>query len=122
MFCSTQPIKRYLCLLIREDQRAQRELEKAQQEAEKEEKRYQRALNETRQEIEQASGKKQERLQSEIQRLNELLLEAQVNKERAMSRAQMTRSGHVYIISNIGSFGENVYKIGMTRRLSLLIE
>lgn len=31
--------------------------------------------------------------------------------------AQQTKSGHVYIISNIGSFGENVYKIGMTRRL-----
>ncbi len=28
-----------------------------------------------------------------------------------------TRSGHVYVISNIGSFGEHVYKIGMTRRL-----
>jgi len=107
---------------IREEQRAQRELEKAQQETEKEEMRYQRALDEARQEIEQASGKKQERLQSEIQRLNELLLEAQVNKERAMSRAQMTRSGHVYIVSNIGSFGENVYKIGMTADLSLPIE
>ena len=34
-----------------------------------------------------------------------------------MSRAQMTRSGHVYVISNIGSFGHNVYKVGMTRRL-----
>ncbi len=102
---------------IREEQRAQRELEKAQQEAEKEEKRYQKALDEARQEIEQATGKRQEKLQTEIQRLNELLLEAQVNKQRAMSRAQMTRSGHVYIISNIGSFGENVYKIGMTRRL-----
>ena len=34
-----------------------------------------------------------------------------------MSRAQMTRSGHVYIISNIGSFGEDIHKIGMTRRL-----
>ena len=102
---------------IREEQRAQRELEKAQQEAEKEEKRYQRALDKARQEIDQATGKRQEKLQSEIQRLNELLLESQTNKERAMSRAQMTRSGHVYIISNIGSFGENVYKIGMTRRL-----
>ena len=29
----------------------------------------------------------------------------------------MTKSGHVYIISNIGAFGENIYKIGMTRRL-----
>ena len=28
-----------------------------------------------------------------------------------------TKSGHVYIVSNIGSFGENVYKIGLTRRL-----
>lgn len=27
------------------------------------------------------------------------------------------RAGYVYVISNIGSFGENVYKIGMTRRL-----
>ena len=34
--------------------------------------------------------------------------------------AQQTRRGHVYIISNIGSFGENVYKIGLTRRLEPL--
>jgi hypothetical protein len=34
--------------------------------------------------------------------------------------AQQTKQGHVYIISNIGSFGENVYKIGMTRRLEPL--
>lgn len=102
---------------MREEARAQRELEKAQQEAEREEKRYQEALDRARREIEQSTGQRHDRLQSEIQRLNELLLEAQANKERAMSRAQMTRSGHVYIISNIGSFGEHVYKIGMTRRL-----
>ncbi len=34
--------------------------------------------------------------------------------------AQQTKRGHVYIISNIGSFGENVFKIGMTRRLEPL--
>ena len=90
---------------MREEARAQRELEKAQQEAEREEKRYQEALDRARREIEQSTGQRHDRLQSEIQRLNELLLEAQANKERAMSRAQMTRSGHVYIISNIGSFG-----------------
>ena len=28
------------------------------------------------------------------------------------------RVGYVYVISNIGSFGENIYKIGMTRRLN----
>ena len=102
---------------MREEERAQRKLEKAQEEAEKEERRYQVALDKARREIEKSTGEKHTKLQSEVQRLNELLLEAQANKERAMSRAQMTRSGHVYIISNIGSFGEHVYKIGMTRRL-----
>lgn len=102
---------------IREEQRAQRELEKARQQSEKEEGQYQKALEKARQEVEKATGEKQEKLQSEIQRLNELLSEAQANKERALSRAQMTRSGYVYVISNIGSFGEEVYKIGMTRRL-----
>ena len=34
-----------------------------------------------------------------------------------MSRAQMTRSGHVYVISNVGSFGQDVFKVGMSRRL-----
>ena len=105
---------------IRDEQRAQRELEKAQQEVEKEEGRYQKALDKARQEVEQATGEKHDKLQSEIGRLNELLVEAQMNKERVMSRAQMTKSGHVYIISNIGSFGENVYKVGMTRRLDPL--
>lgn len=31
--------------------------------------------------------------------------------------AQQTRRGYVYVISNIGSFGRDIYKIGMTRRL-----
>ncbi len=102
---------------MRDEERALREIEKAQQEAEKEEQRYQKALDKARQEVEEATGARQNKLQSEIERLNELVLEAQANKERALSRAQMTKSGHVYVISNIGSFGENVYKVGMTRRL-----
>ncbi|MEX1199681.1 MAG: DUF4041 domain-containing protein [Methylophaga sp.] len=36
---------------------------------------------------------------------------------RAQSQAQITRAGYVYVISNIGSFGEDIVKIGMTRRL-----
>lgn len=35
-------------------------------------------------------------------------------------REQNAKAGYVYIISNIGAFGENVYKIGMTRRLEPL--
>lgn len=103
-----------------EEQRAQKETEKAQQDAEKEEKRYQNALDKARKEMTQATGEKQSKLEGEIERLNQLLVEANEKKKRAVSRAQMTKSGHVYIISNIGSFGENIYKIGMTRRLEPL--
>ncbi|WP_435020198.1 DUF4041 domain-containing protein [Tundrisphaera sp. TA3] len=42
------------------------------------------------------------------------------DKKRALSMAQQTRVGHVYVISNIGSFGEDVFKIGLTRRLDPL--
>jgi hypothetical protein len=43
--------------------------------------------------------------------------EAEARNQRALSMAQQTRRGHVYIISNLGSFGEHVYKVGLTRRL-----
>jgi hypothetical protein len=55
-----------------------------------------------------------------VERLQARLAEAEEKCQRAVSRAQQTKSGHVYVISNIGSFGENVYKIGMTRRLDPL--
>ncbi len=102
---------------MREEEIAQRELEKARQDAEKEEKRYADALTKARAEIELVQGEKQQKLLGKIEELERRLEEAQANKERAIARAQMTRCGHVYVISNIGSFGENVFKIGMTRRL-----
>lgn len=40
-----------------------------------------------------------------------------LDNQRQMSMAQLTKAGHVYVISNVGSFGEKVFKIGMTRRL-----
>ena len=52
-----------------------------------------------------------------IKSLESQIEEARKQKERALSQAQLTKSGHVYVISNVGSFGENVYKVGMTRRL-----
>jgi predicted nuclease with TOPRIM domain len=102
---------------MREDEVARREIEKALSQAEREEARYEDALKKVREEVEQAAGEKQAKLLAQIEILQNKLKEVYANKERAMSRAQMTRSGHVYVISNIGSFGENVYKIGMTRRL-----
>ena len=102
---------------IREEERAQREFEKAQRDAEKEEQRYNAALEQAKLDLEHAHGEKVNKLNDKIAELQARLLEAQKNKERAISMAQQTKCGHVYVISNIGSFGENVYKIGMTRRL-----
>jgi len=105
---------------MREEEKAQRELEKAQRDAEEEEKRFERALEQAHRKLKNAQGKDLEKLNTQILELQRQLEQAHEAKERAISRAQMTRSGHVYIISNIGSFGENTYKIGMTRRLEPL--
>jgi hypothetical protein len=102
---------------MREEEVAQRELERAQKEAEDEEKRFNKALEKARQEISSATGAKFDELSRKISELEENLKKAQEEKQRVISRAQLTKSGHVYIISNIGSFGEDVYKVGMTRRL-----
>jgi hypothetical protein len=102
---------------LREEEKAKREFEQAQREAEKEEATYQKALDKARKEYEASTGDKHDKLQAQIEKLEQELREAQEKKERALSMAQQTKRGHVYIISNIGSFGENVYKIGMTRRL-----
>lgn len=102
---------------MREEERAQAEIEKAKKQADAEEEKYQIALAKARQEAEQATGAKMDSLAAKIKELEENLQQAKEMKERAISRAQLTKSGHVYIISNVGSFGEDVYKIGMTRRL-----
>ncbi len=102
---------------MRDEEIAQREIEKARLEAEKEETQYQEALVRARADAEKAVGDKQQKLVAQVTELERRLAEAQANKERAIARAQLTRSGHVYVISNIGSFGEEVFKIGMTRRL-----
>ena len=105
---------------MREEEVAQRELERAQEDAAREEARYGQALEKARGEVAKAVGEKQQKLMGQIAELERLLHEARERKQAALSRAQMTKSGHVYVISNVGSFGEHVYKIGMTRRLDPL--
>jgi hypothetical protein len=102
---------------MKEEDKARREMERALKEAQDEEKRYENALEKARLEVESAKGREVEILNEKIRLYEERLKNAHENKERAISRAQLTKSGYVYIISNIGSFGENIYKIGMTRRL-----
>lgn len=105
---------------MRDEEIAQRQIEKAREEAEKDELRFEKALAKAREEVGRAQGEKFDVLNAQIQELQEKVAAAHAEKERAIARAQMTRSGHVYVISNVGSLGEKVFKIGMTRRLDPL--
>ena len=102
---------------IREEQQAIKEYEKAVAEAEKEEKLYRNLLEKARKQFESANDEEKIIAQLKIEELERQLAEAEAKEERAKSMAQQTRKGHVYVISNVGSFGENIYKIGLTRRL-----
>ncbi len=102
---------------LREEEKVKREIENATRQAEKEEAQYEKELSKVKLTIDNVHGEEHEKLLAQIAELEQKLSEAQEKKERALSMAQQTKRGHVYIISNIGSFGENVYKIGMTRRL-----
>lgn len=105
---------------LREEEKARREYEKAIKEAEKEEKSIQQAIDKATKELMLASEEQRIALEQKLAELQVKYEEAEAKNQRAISMAQQTRSGHVYVISNIGSFGENVYKIGMTRRLEPL--
>lgn len=105
---------------IREEVRARREYERAIREAEKQEALIRKAIEKATAQLAKANEEQRLKYESQLVGLQEQLTEAEARSQRALSMAQQTRSGHVYIISNIGSFGENVYKIGMTRRLEPL--
>ena len=83
--------------------------------AEREEQKYQDMLTRARKQAGADGGT--EAMKKRISELEASLKEAQATSERARAMAEMTRSGYVYIISNVGSFGEDVVKIGLTRRL-----
>ncbi|ABP60022.1 DUF4041 domain-containing protein [Enterobacter sp. 638] len=105
---------------LREEEKARREYERAIKEAEKEEKTIQQAIDKATKELMLAGEEQRLALEQKLAELQIKFEAAEAKNQRAISMAQQTRSGHVYVISNIGSFGENVYKIGMTRRLEPL--
>ena len=102
---------------IREEEKARREMEKAIKDAEKEERMLQKALEKARKELAGATEEQKLQYEAQLAELESKLSEAEAKGQRALSMAQQTKRGHVYVISNIGSFGEEVFKVGMTRRL-----
>jgi hypothetical protein len=95
---------------IREEQRLQREIDRELKRLDRERAAIQTAL-------EKALAEAEDKHSEEVEELRRRLAEAEERSQRAISQAQLTKAGHVYVISNLGSFGDNVFKIGMTRRL-----
>ncbi|MBD8651005.1 DUF4041 domain-containing protein [Rhizobium sp. CFBP 13726] len=97
----------------REEQKFLRDMERA----EEEEAKYQKLLDKAKTDASKAAADQIGAYNEKILMLEKDLADAHAKFERAQAMAEKTRSGYVYIISNIGSFGEEVVKIGLTRRL-----
>ena len=106
---------------MREEAKLLREIEEQKLKLEKEEKHFNKAFKLVQVQLERAeSDAEKDALQRELATIRQKLAELEKNKLTVQYREQNTRAGYVYVISNLGAFGENVYKIGVTRRLDPL--
>ena len=103
---------------IREQQKLEKEIKEAKEKIAKERKHFNQALTELNSKLEGAVNEDEKKLLAE--KIAELQgqCDALDNEEKLVDyRLQNAKAGYVYVISNVGSFGDGVYKIGMTRRL-----
>lgn len=101
----------------REQAKLQKEIIEARKKIEKEQTHYENALEKLLVQLASAPEGQREDIQDKINDINSKLTDIQKNLEDIDYREANQRAGYVYVISNVGSFGEGVYKIGMTRRL-----
>ena len=102
---------------IRQEAEERRALEAERKKVEKEEAKYQTEIEKIREQLTSANNVEIEKLNARILELQNQLAEVTIKKEEISNLAN-GKAGNVYVISNLGSFGENVFKIGMTRRLN----
>lgn len=108
-------------LAIREQMRQEAEERKAleveRKKVEQEESKYNTEILKLKDQLSAAKADEVDKLNARILELQAQLSNVIVKKEEISNLAN-GKAGNVYIISNLGSFGENVFKIGMTRRLN----
>lgn len=102
---------------MREQAKLQREIENARRELEKEQSHYKNALSKLDAQIASANEAEREMLEEKRAEIMGQLTDLDKAIQDVDYRAANQKAGYVYVISNIGAFGENVFKIGMTRRL-----
>jgi len=103
---------------MREEAEERRLLEQQRKKIEQEESKYQSEIDKANEALSIATDDKQiEDLKRKILELQGQLSDVAIKKEE-IANLQNGKAGNVYVISNLGSFGENIFKIGMTRRLN----
>lgn len=101
----------------REAQKLQREIDEARKKSEKERAHYNNALQHILEQIKHASDLEKELLENRRTEIENQLSTIEDELRQIDYRQANQKAGYVYVISNIGSFGKDIYKIGMTRRL-----
>lgn len=101
----------------RERAKLEKEIAEARKKIEKEQKHYSNALQKINQQIANASADELPALEAKKAELEGQLSELNDSMAQIDYREANQKAGYVYIISNVGAFGEGIYKIGMTRRL-----
>lgn len=101
----------------REEVRLAKEIEAKRKEIEKEQKHYTNALLKINKQLLGCSDIERELLEDKKREIQGHLEDLDVAVKDIDYREANKKAGYVYIISNIGAFGEDIYKIGMTRRL-----
>lgn len=101
----------------REEKKLAKEIAEKRKKLEKERRQYQQELTSVYERLKDAEGETKEALEAKKAELEEKLTDNEKAKEDVDYREANQRAGYVYVISNIGSFGDDVFKIGMTRRL-----
>lgn len=108
-------------LAIREQMRQEAEerkaLEQEKKKIENEESKYNNEIEKLKAQMQESADKENEALNAKILELQAKLADVAIKKE-SITQLQNGKAGNVYIISNLGSFGENVFKVGMTRRIN----
>lgn len=102
---------------MREAAKLAKEIEAARLKLEKEQSHYQNALSKLDTQLANASDEDRPAIEAKREQLVRQLDKIDKEFKDVDYREANQKAGYVYIISNIGAFGENVYKIGMTRRL-----
>lgn len=103
---------------LREAEKVAREIEEKRKELEKEREHYANYLKKIDEQLTvEKSSERKEYLLAKKKELDNNIDDVKIALEDLDYREANQKAGYVYIISNIGAFGEDIYKIGMTRRL-----